>query len=273
MPQGLCGGCAAGGDDQLIEVFTEGFTYTQIVLVMLAMFVGGVCKGIIGVALPLVGISVMVMLLDPKLAVAMIVIPIFLTNLQMAMRSGVNELLEALFRFWPLIVTCFATLFTVALFATQLPSSTIVIGLGLALLVFVLANVSPWKPAVPANVEKPVGALVGVVSGALGGATSVYGPPITMFLLASGVPKTKWSASVGVTFTMGSMPLLAGYILNGTITPAVAAISTAACIPAFIGMWLGFKLQDAMAPDTFRKVLMAGLFIMALNLLRKGFFG
>jgi hypothetical protein len=35
-------------------------------------------------------------------------------------------------------------------------------------------------------------------------------------------------------------------------------------------MWLGFKLQDAMAPETFRKVLMAGLFIMALNLLRKG---
>lgn len=240
---------------------------------MLAMFVGGLCKGIIGVALPLVGISIMVMLLDPKLAVAMIVIPIFLTNLQMATRSGVGELLEALMRFWPLIVTCFTTLFTVALLATQISSSVIVIGLGLALLVFVMANVSPWKPTVPANVEKPVGALVGIVSGVLGGATSVYGPPITMFLLASGVPKNKWSASVGVTFTIGSVPLLAGYILNGTITPAVAAVSTAACIPAFVGMWLGLKLQDAMAPETFRKVLMAGLFVMALNLLRKGIFG
>ncbi len=240
---------------------------------MSAMFVGGLCKGIIGVALPLVGISIMVMLLDPKLAVAMIVIPIFVTNLQMAMRSGFDELLEALTRFWPLIFTCFTTLFTVALFATKLSSSVIVIGLGLALLVFVLANVSPWKPSVPARVEKPAGALVGVVSGALGGATAVYGPPITMFLLASGVPKHKWSASVGVTFTIGSLPLLAGYVLNGTITPAVAAISTTACLPAFVGMWLGFKLQDAMAPETFRKVLMAGLFIMALNLLRKGVFG
>jgi len=76
-----------------------------------------------------------------------------------------------------------------------------------------------------------------------------------------------------VTFTLGSIPLLAGYILNGTITPAVAIVSTLACIPAFIGMWLGFKLQDAMAPQTFRRVLMAGLFIMALNLLRKGVFG
>ena len=121
---------------------------------MLAMFVGGLCKGIIGVALPLVGISIMVMLLDPKLAVAMIVIPIFLTNLQMAMRSGFDELMEALLRFWPLIVTCFTTLFTVALFATQLSSSVIVIGLGLALLVFVLANVSPWETLSPSQCGK-----------------------------------------------------------------------------------------------------------------------
>lgn len=242
-------------------------------LVMLAMFAGGVCKGIIGVALPLVGISIMVMLLDPKLAVAMIVIPIFLTNLQMACRSGIDELVEALRRFWPLVATCFTTMFAVSLFATQLSSSVIVIGLGLALLMFVTANVSPWKPAVSARFEKPAGAIVGIVSGVLGGATSVYGPPITLFLLASGVPKNKWSASVGVTFTIASIPLLAGYILNGTITPAIAVVSSLACLPAFAGMWLGFKLQDAMAPETFRKVLLAGLFIMALNLLRKGFFG
>jgi len=240
---------------------------------MLAMFVGGFCKGVIGVALPLVGISIMAMLLDPKLAVAMIVIPIFLTNFLMALRSGFDELWEALQRFWPLIATCFTTLFAVALFATQLSSSVIVIGLGLALLIFVSANVSPWKPTVPARLEKPAGAAVGFVSGVLGGTTSVYGPPITMFLLASGVPKNKWSASVGVTFAVGSIPLLAGYILNGTITSTVAVVSSLACLPAFVGMWLGFKLQDAMAPETFRKVLMAGLFIMALNLLRKGFFG
>ncbi len=245
----------------------------EIVLVMTAMFVGGICKGIIGVALPLVSISIMLILLDPKLAVAMIVIPIFLTNAQMAMRSGFGEIVETLQRFWPLIVACFVTLFSVALVATQLSSVVVVTGLGLALLVFVMANVSPWKPTVPARVEKPVGAIVGIVSGILGGVTSIFGPPITMFLLACGVPKHQWSASVGVTFTLGSIPLLAGYILNGTLTPVVAVVSTLACIPAFIGMWLGFKLQDAMAPQTFRTVLMAGLFIMALNLLRKGVFG
>ena len=74
MPEGLRSRGKAGGDDQLIDVLTQGFAPTEVLLVMLAMFLGGVCKGIIGVALPLVGISIMVTLLDPKLAVAMIII-------------------------------------------------------------------------------------------------------------------------------------------------------------------------------------------------------
>ena len=240
---------------------------------MVAMLVGGFCKGVIGVALPLVGISIMVTAIDARLAVAMIVIPIFVTNAQMAFRSGSGELVEAVQRFWPLIMTCFITLLTVSVYATRLSSETILIGRGAVLLLFVLANVSPWKPRISAKLEKPTGALVGVVSGMLGGVTSVYGPPITMFLLASGVPKSKWSASIGATFGIGSLPLVAGYILNGMITPTVALVSSAACLPAFLGMWLGFKLQDALQPETFRKVLMAGLLIMALNLLRRGLTG
>jgi uncharacterized membrane protein YfcA len=248
----------------------QGLGGSEIVIILLAMFFGGICKGIIGVALPLVGISIMVMLIDVKLAVAMIVIPVVVTNVQMALRSGWPELLLAAKRFWPLVTTCFFTMLGVAAFADWFSSSGILIGLGVALIIFVVANSTPWKPRVSLAFEKPVGALVGIVSGALGGATSVYGPPITMFLLACGVPKAKWSASVGTTFGLGSLPLLTGYTMNGMITPSVAVVSTLACVPAYLGMWLGFKLQDSMEPETFRKVLMAGLFLMAINLVRKG---
>ncbi len=121
---------------------------------MLAMFVGGICKGIIGVALPLVGISIMVMLIDVKLAVAMIVIPIVVTNMQMALRSGWPDLVEAIRRFWPLVVTCFITLLSVAVFAHRFSSSAILIGLGVALMIFVMANTSPWRPQCRLSLKK-----------------------------------------------------------------------------------------------------------------------
>ena len=247
-----------------------GFTWTQIATVMLAMLLGGICKGIVGIALPLVGLSVMLLTLPPKLAVATMVIPIMLTNLQLAVSAGHQGLAEAFSRVWPLMLTCVVSIFAVSLYAANWPAETILLMLGFVVLLFVAMNVSRWKPHVPPRWERPVSILAGLASGLVGGATSAFGPPLTMFLIAAGVPKHKWSASVGATFGVGSLPLLAGYLVNGMITPQVAAVSAVACVPAYAGMWLGMRLQNAMHPETFRKVLLVALALMALNLLRRG---
>jgi uncharacterized membrane protein YfcA len=247
-----------------------GFTWTQVATVMLAMLLGGICKGIVGIALPLVGLSVMLLTLPPKLAVATMVIPILVTNVQLALSGGKQGLVEAASRFWPLMLTCVVSIFTVSLYAASWPAETILLMLGLVVLFFVAMNVSRWKPRISAAWERPAGVLAGIASGLVGGATSAFGPPMTMYLIAVGVPKHKWSSSVGVTFGVGSLPLLAGYLANGLLTPQVAAVSAAACVPAYAGMWLGMRLQNAMHPDTFRKVLLVALALMALNLLRRG---
>jgi uncharacterized membrane protein YfcA len=247
-----------------------GFTWAQVGAIFLAMLLGGICKGIVGIALPLVGLSVMLLAIDPKLAVAVMVIPIMVTNVQLALAGGTRGLLEAGSRFWPLMLTCIISIFTVSLYAADWPSETILLILGFVVLMFVGMNVSRWKPHVAPRWERPAGILAGLASGLVGGATSAYGPPLTMYLMAVGVPKHKWSSSVGTTFGVGSLPLLAGYLLNGMITPNVAAVSVAACIPAYAGMWIGMRMQNAMHPDTFRKVLLAALFLMALNLVRRG---
>jgi uncharacterized membrane protein YfcA len=143
--------------------------------------------------------------------------------------------------------------------------------LGFVVLAFVLLNVTRWKPVIPPHRERLASLVAGSAAGLVGGATSVYGPPLTMFLIAAGVPKHKWATSVGVVF--GLVRNAAGRrlpVINGLMTPQIIALSTLACIPAYIGMWIGMKLQNAMHPDTFRKVLMTALFLMALNLIRRG---
>jgi uncharacterized membrane protein YfcA len=247
-----------------------GFSWIQVGAVLLAMLLGGICKGIVGIALPLVGLSVMLLALPPKLAVATMVIPILVTNIQLALSGGTQGLVEAASRFWPLMLTCIVSIFTVSLFAANWPAETILLMLGFVVLFFVAMNVSRWKPHVSPRWERPAGVLAGIASGLVGGATSAYGPPLTMYLIAVGVPKHKWSSSVGMTFGVGGLPLLAGYIANGLLTPQIAALSAVACIPAYVGMWIGMRLQNAMHPDTFRKVLLAALFLMALNLVRRG---
>lgn len=260
----------ASDDRVSADALILGFTWTQLAAVMLAMLLGGIAKGIVGIALPLVGLSVMLLALPPKLAVATMVIPIMATNVQLAASAGWHGLAEAFSRFWPLMLSCIVSIFTVSLFAAGWPAEAILLMLGFVVLLFVAMNVSRWKPHVPPRWERPVSILAGLASGLVGGATSAYGPALTMFLIAVGVPKHKWSASVGATFGIGSLPLLAGYVLNGMITPQVAAVSATACVPAYAGMWLGMRLQNAMHPETFRKVLLAALALMALNLVRRG---
>ena len=247
-----------------------GFSAAQVAIAMLAMLLGGFCKGVVGIALPLVGLSVMLVALEPKLAVALMVIPIMVTNVQLALSGGRQGIAETVSRFWPLMLTCIVSIFTVSLIAANWPANVILLMLGCVVLLFVAMNVTRWKPAISSAWERPAGMLAGLAAGLVGGATSAYGPPITMFLIAAGVPKHKWSTSVGVTFGVGSLPLVAGYALNGLLTPKVAALSALSCIPAYAGMWLGMRLQNALHPDTFRKVLLAALFVMALNLVRRG---
>jgi uncharacterized protein len=249
-----------------------GFSWSHVALVMLAMLLGGICKGVVGIALPLVGLSVMLLALEPKLAVALMVIPIVVTNVQMAFSSGLAGASKALSRFWLLIVVSIISIFSMSLFAAAIPSDALLVVLGLVVMVFVLLSVSRWKPHIPPHRERVASVVAGVASGLVGGPTSVYGPPLTMFLIAAGVAKDIWSVSVGVVFGLSGIPLIAGYILNGMLTPTIAGLSILSCVPAYAGMWLGMKLQGAMHPDTFRKVLMAALSLMALNLLRRGIF-
>jgi uncharacterized membrane protein YfcA len=247
-----------------------GFDLDQIVIVFLAMLLGGICKGIIGIALPLIGLTVMLLALEPKLAVAMMVIPIVLTNVQLAFATGLAGAGEALSRFWLMIATAMTSIFAVSLYAARIPSDVLLIALGFVVLAFVLLNVTRWKPVIPPHRERLASIVAGSAAGLVGGATSVYGPPLTMFLISIGVPKHKWPASVGVVFGLSGIPLAAGYFINGMMTPHIAAVSALACIPAYVGMWIGMWLQRAMHPGTFTNVLMSALFLMALNLIRRG---
>ncbi|MDX1718325.1 MAG: TSUP family transporter, partial [Anderseniella sp.] len=213
-----------------------GFGLHEIAIVILAMLLGGICKGIIGIALPLIGLTVMLLVLEPKLAVAMMVIPIVLTNVQLAFATGLAGASEALSRFWLLIATAMVSIFAVSLYAARIPADVLLIVLGFVVVAFVLLNVSRWKPSIPPHRERLASLVAGGAAGLVGGATSVYGPPLTMFLIAAGVPKHKWATSVGVVFGLSGVPLIAGYLFNGLMTPQIITVSTLACIPAYIGI-------------------------------------
>ena len=59
-----------------------------LISVTLAFFFGGVVKGVVGVGLPLTSIALMTLVIDLRLAVPLLVIPIVVTNIIQALRGG-----------------------------------------------------------------------------------------------------------------------------------------------------------------------------------------
>jgi uncharacterized membrane protein YfcA len=87
--------------------------------------------------------------------------------------------------FWLLIATAMVSIFAVSLYAARIPADVLLIVLGFVVLAFVLLNISRWKPAIPPHRERLASLVAGSAAGLVGGATSVYGPPLTMFLIAA----------------------------------------------------------------------------------------
>jgi len=50
------------------------------------------------------------------------------------------------------------------------------------------------------------------------------------------------------------------------------AYSAGACVPAMVGLWGGQKIRKRIPQESFRKVLMATLFVIGLNLIRRAIF-
>jgi len=91
-----------------------------------------------------------------------------------------------------------------------------------------------------------------------------------MFMLH--LPKDEWVRTIAIIWLAGAIPLVAFYIANGVLNAETAPISAAACIPAMLGILVGERLRGLINEQLFRKMLLIALFLVALNLIRRGIF-
>ena len=107
-------------------------------------------------------------------------------------------------------------------------------------------------------------------AGFLGGLSNLFGPVIVMFLVALGLPKDEFVSAVALLFLIGSTTLYLTLIVNGLLAADEAATSFAAALPTLAGVALGQRLRDHIPQETFNRILLVLLFVIGLNLIRRG---
>lgn len=236
-----------------------------------SLAVAGLVKGIAGIGIPLVGVSLLSLVLSVPQAVALLPVPIIIANAWQAIAGGL--FVQTCRRYALLILAMGAGTFAGGALLAYVREDVLLILLGLVILAFAGAEITRFRVRVPPHHQRLAGTAAGLVGGLLGGMSGVFGPPVIMFLASLGLRKEEFVATISTIylatgFLLGAM--LAGYGVAGGAELLWSALAT---LPLFAGLAVGQFTRRLVSESLFRKVLMALLVLIGLNLLRKGLAG
>lgn len=248
-----------------------GLSYELLALIALALISGGIVKGITGLALPVTSLAITLNFLEPKLCISLLVLPILVTNAWQAFRTGLS--LDLLMRFWLMACCLVGFLIISATIVIELEKNILFLCLGLSVAIFASSNlIKPQRQPIKKLTEKILGPIAGILGGMLGGVSTMWGPPITMFLMLLNLSKDEWIRVVSLIWFLGSIPLTIAYVNNGMLNANTVPLSIYACIPGMIGIFIGEHIRHKVPQEIFRKILLCLLFFIGLDLMRRAIF-
>lgn len=235
----------------------------------LALAAGGFAKGVVGFALPLIALSAMGSCLPIEVAVALLILPTLVSNVMQALRDGLAAAISSARTYWRLNLGLMAMIALSAQLVVALPERLLFGLLGLGIAGFGASQLAGWRPTVPPGRRGPAEAATVLVGGFFGGIGGVWGPPVVIYLLASGVPRVEMIRAQSLAFLSGSLVLVSAHLASGVLNPTTAPMSAWLVLPTLVAMAIGFRVQDRLDQARFRTVTLVVLLLAGLNLLRR----
>ncbi|MGB3725917.1 MAG: sulfite exporter TauE/SafE family protein [Glaciecola sp.] len=241
-----------------------------LVLTLLITLGAGIVKGAIGFAMPLIMVSLIGSIVEPKLALAGIVIPIVFSNLYQSFRTGYKEASTVVQVHWRYIIITCLFIFLSAQLVPSIPNKMFYLVLGVPVLLLTIIQLMGVNMHIKPVHQNASEWIVGTISGMLGGLAGTWGPTTVLYLLAINTPKARQVVVQGVIYGLGAITLLFGHIKSGILNTDTVVFSFILLFPALLGMWLGFKIQSLLSQAQFRKITLIVLLIAGCNLIRLG---
>ena len=231
----------------------------------------GAVKGVIGLGLPTVSLGLLTATLDLTTAMALLIVPSFVTNLWQAVIGGNSRAI--LLRIWPFLVMATATVWLGATALTRLDLSLLSGLLGGLLVTYSTLNLSGVRLAISAQREVWAGPLFGTANGILTGMTGSFVVPGVMFLQAIGLSRDMLVQAMGILFTASTVALALALQGNSILTTQLSLVSAAAVIPAAVGMVIGLRIRRRLSEKRFRQIFFIAILVLGAYIIVNAAFG
>ena len=228
-------------------VILSGFVFATYII-------AGTIKGTLGLGLPTTALTIMTFFLSPFQALAINLVPMFLTNLWQFSRASHIRLLIKRYAYFALglSVTIFALSFLTATLSTQI----VRLAVSGAVILFSLYNLAQRPFTLSMARDKQWQLFFGALAGIMGALTSMWAVPLVMYLLSRNLSPKEFVDAAGFLLLVGCVPLSVGYVATGLVTSDVLWPAMAGTIGSLTGFQIGARLRSFINATIFRKILL-----------------
>lgn len=231
----------------------------------LAILLGGLIKGAIGLGAPLVAVPVLAAIYGVKTAIAVMSVPLVVSNIWQIWTYRAT--IEGRGMLKRLLAGCVAGVVAGTLLLGLLPEAWL--GLFLAIMLFVYLALAASRPgwALAQPIAERIALPIGLLTGTLQGAAGLSTPIGATFIHAQRLGReAQVFAASAMFFTLSMTQILALASLD-LMTLELAALSVAALVPIMLGVWLGQYLGARFSRKTFERLTLLVILGVAIGLL------
>jgi uncharacterized membrane protein YfcA len=158
-------------------------------------------------------------------------------------------------------------------FADAIPRMAYLLMLGVPITAFAALQLMGRSLAIRLHHRDRAEWVLGVIGGLYGGVSGIWGPPLLVYLLSTGAEKVQAIRAQGVVFLIGAVVLLLSHLGTGLANAESLGFSAALCVPALVGLYAGYAVQDRLDQGRFRRWTQGLLVLTGLNMVRQALSG
>jgi len=237
----------------------------DIALVTFSIALGGFLKGATGAGAPVVGVPMLAIAFGVPKAVAIFSLLNLLSNMWQAWAYR-GALGRARF-VWTFAISGALGAVVGSVILASLPTEVLMGGLAIIVLIYIAMRLARPNWQLARDRGEGLAAPAGLIAGLMQGAGGISAPVSVTFLNAMRLERSEFVATISVFFFTMSALQIPTLIALGILTWERAGVALLGAIPLFIAMPLGEAAAKRISKQTFDKLILALLALVALRLM------
>jgi len=247
------------------------FDIPTLIIIIATFLLAGTIKGTVGLGLPTVSLALLTVAIDMPTAMALMLVPAFVSNIWQATAGGQGRIVLA--RIWPFLLMATTMVWLGALALTRIDLHLLSALLGVLLMAYAGVNLAGFRLQLQPQQARWAGPLIGIVNGVITGMTGSFVMPGVIYLQAIGLSRDALIQAMGMLFLGSTIALGLSLQSHQLLTFELVTLSVIALPPALIGMVIGQLIRKRLSEQLFRRVFFISLELLGVYIVFTAFVG